>query len=162
MFLQYALAAIIAFSGLLAGVRLARSAKEEMRSASRYLPWLQKILFIFIAAFFLNSLPVPLPVRLLAYALLILSMMRKRMPGMYPLIGIIFFWTGQSEQGLLMVSTLTFLYGFPVGSLFAINAGKNLRTSEIFRAVLLKHWAFPVVAVGLQAIYSLLWLRSFN
>lgn len=158
IFLQYTLAAIIAFSGLFVGAYLARATKEEMPTASRYLPWMQKILVIAIVAFFLNILPVNLIIKVLIYALLIVSLLKTPLTNMYFLIGFIFFMLANSDH-LFTISTLVFLYGFPTGSLFIIN--KKLKRFEVIKEVFLKYWLFLVISIGLQLAYSFFILKSF-
>ena len=147
-FLQYVLAAFVAFSGLFAGAYVARLAKEEMPKASGYFSWFQKILLIIIVAVSLNLSSAGLVVRLVVYAALAFFLLGGRVRNVYPLMGLFFFFAGAS--GLFEISTLVFLYGFPTGSLFMINLKKSEGVKRVVGSMLFKYGWFLLVAVGLE------------
>jgi hypothetical protein len=154
-FLAYPLASAVAFSGLFVGAFLARSAKEEMPTASRYFPWVQKFILVAIAAFLLNYFSLGIAARVVCYAVVILLLLRYGKINFYPLLGIAFFLLGQSGQGLFAVSLLVFMYGFPAGSMFIIR-NKRISAYASAQGIISRYGLFIVVAVGLQVTFSLL------
>ena len=160
-FLAYSLSAIVAFSGLFVGAFLARSAKSEMPTASRYLPWLQKILVIAVAALFFSHFRVNTALKLIVYAAIIVFLLRAQI-NFYPFLAVVFFMLGQSPGSLFSVSALVFLCGFPAGSMFIIGTRKRMGRYTVAKALLRKHGIFLLIAIGLQFFYSLLIFRSFG
>ncbi len=153
-FLQYALAAVIAFSGLIVGVFLARFTKEEMPTGSRYFPLLQKIIFMAIAVVLLSTFNIALPIKAAIYAIIVILLLRFYSTSFYPLLGVAFFLLGQQSATLFEAAVLVFLYGFPVGSLSA--SGKKINTLETLKKVVVQHSLFLIVAIGLQLVYLFL------
>src|SRR3989338_524612 len=116
---QYVLAVLVAFSGVLVGAFLACFAKEEMPTARKYFPLIGAVLFAVVVAFVLNHFSVSLPLRLVAYAVLFPFLLFWKFD-LYPFFAVFFFLLAHSPQGLFAVSALVFLYGFPAGSMFVV------------------------------------------
>jgi hypothetical protein len=158
--LQYSIAAVIAFSGVVIGAILAFNTKEEMPTAKKYLPLLQSIIFVTIVAVLLNYFKLNIAVRVLVYAAVIFVLLRRQRLNLYPVLAATFFLLGQSSQSLFMVSALIFLYGFPAGSLYFMH-NKRMKWLELVRKVSVKYGIFLVAAILLQLLYSVLALKKF-
>jgi len=159
-FLAYSAAALIAFSGLVIGAFLALSAKEEMPTARKYFPWLQKALFLAMVAVFFNFFKVSPVIMVIIYALILFMIAKKQELGYYPLLAVVFFFLGQGTQSLFLISALIFLYGFPTGSLFAMQR-KKATWQTIIRPLILKYGIFLILAIGLQFLYTIFILKTF-
>lgn len=159
-FLIYSISALIAFSGVVAGAILAFNTKEEMPTAKKYLPLLQKILLIAIVAVFLNHFKMGIIIKVIIYALVIFAIYKKQILNFYPIIAVLFFFIGQGSQNLFLISTLVFIYGFPTGSLYLIQ-NKRMKWPELVRKVSIKYGVFLVIAVLLQLLYSVFVLKTF-
>ncbi|MCH7902728.1 hypothetical protein IIC68_03165 [archaeon] len=156
-FLTYSAAAVIAFSGVFAGAFLTFFTKEEMPTARKYFPWLQKALFLAIIAILFDFFKVNGIIMLIAFILILFMIVKKQTMNSYPLLAIIFFLLGQGNESLFMISALIFIYGFPTGSLFA----KQKTWQATIKPVLLKYGIFLILAIGLQALYSVFVLKTF-
>ena len=158
-FITYLLAALVAFSGVIIGAVLALNTREEMPTARKYFPLLQKVLFVAIISVFLNFFKFGLVIKLLIYALVIFSILRKPALNSYVILAVIFFLLGQGQQSLFLVSIFIFLYGFPTGSLFIIR-NKRMEWLEAVKKVTLKYGIFLVIAIALQFLYSVFVLKT--
>lgn len=145
--IAYILASLVAFSGLFIGAYLARAAKEEMPIASRYFPWVQKFIIIAMAAFLLNSFGLGIAARAALYAVAVLFLLRYGNLNFYPLLGVLFFLLSSSD--LFAVSLLTFMYGFPAGSMFMIRK-KKLSAYAAVKGIFARYGAFLAVAFVMQ------------
>jgi len=159
-FLIYLISAVIAFSGVIAGAILAFNTKEEMPTAKKYFPLLQKILLIAMVAVLLNYFNISVVIKVIIYALVIFAVSKKQMLNFYPVIAVLFFSLGQSSQSLFLISTLVFIYGFPTGSLYVIR-NKKMKWLELVRKVSVKHGIFLLAAILLQLLYSVFVLKKF-
>lgn len=159
-FLAYLLSAVLAFSGVIVGTLLAINTKEEMPTAKKYLPWMQKILFIAIIAAFLNYFKFGIIIKLVIYAIVIFTVLKSKTLSNYVFLAVIFFLLGQRSESLFIISTLVFLYGFPTGSLFVIS-NKKAAWLELVKKVMLKYGIFLIVSIGLQLLYSIFILKKF-
>mgnify|MGYP001246428768 CR=1 FL=1 len=160
-FLTYLLATVVAFSGVIAGSMLALNTKEEMPTAKKYFPLLQKVLFIAVIAALLNHFKLAIIVKVIVYLLVLFIILRKKQYNFYPFIAVIFFLLGQSQQSLFTISILMFLFGFPTGSLFVIY-NKKMKWFETVKRVTLKYGIFLVIAIALQLLYSLFVLKTIS
>jgi len=158
-FLLYSIAAIIAFSGLLAGVFLALHTKEEMPTAKRYFPWAQRILILIMVALFFDHFKVMLFFKIAIYALIVFSIVRKPVLNYYPFIALLFFFLGQSNESLLAIATVVFLYGFPTGSLFVIN--HKMKPLDLYTKTILRYGLFLVISLLAQLLYSVFVIKQF-
>ncbi|MBS3133209.1 hypothetical protein J4470_03725 [Candidatus Woesearchaeota archaeon] len=158
-FLIYSLSAVIAFSGVIAGAVLALNTREEMPTASKYLPLMQSIIFATSVAVFLNYFKLNIAVRILVYAAVIFVLLKKQRLNFYPALAALFFSLGQSSQGLFTISALVFLYGLPAGSLCVIH-NKRMKWPEAVWKVSKKHGAFLLAAILLQLLYAVFVLKT--
>ena len=117
--LQFAAAAIISYLGLLAGFFLASLTKEELPTARKYFPWLQRLIIIAIAAFVLDFFNINLTLRIVIYALLLLAVaVSLSLQFFYAAFGVLLFAVSKNQNILLIVLTMVFLFGLLSGSVY--------------------------------------------
>ncbi len=117
--LQFAATAIISYLGLLAGFFLASATKEELPTAKRYFPWLQRFVIIATAAVVMDFLNISLVLKIAAYALLLLIVaVGINTQFYYTIFGALLFAVSKSQNMLLVVSSMVFLFGLLSGSIF--------------------------------------------
>ena len=124
IYLNYFLASIIAYLGLLIGIILIRLAPEEQRPGKKYFVLLKKILFFLILVFLLFFYKINIILSLALLVIVIALMSNKKInlrksALVYFLLGIIFYLSYFSEiiDLFVMESVLIFLYGIPAASL---------------------------------------------
>ena len=117
--LQFAAAAIISYLGLLAGFFLASLTKEELPTARKYFPWLQRLIIIAIAAFVLDFFSINLTLRIVIYALLLLAVaVSLNLQFFYAAFGVLLFAASRDKNMLLVLSSMVFLFGLLSGSVY--------------------------------------------
>lgn len=147
-YLNYFLAAIIAYLGLLLGVILIKLASEEQKPGRKYFILLKKIIFFFILAFllFLYKVNIFLSLILLSFILILMSNKKinlSKSPLVYFSLGVIFFVSYYSEIFNLFIieSILIFLFGVPNASLIL-----NLKKRNYYEVFIKNLWFFvPVI-----------------
>ena len=148
--INYLLASILSYLGLLAGIILIRMAPEEQKPGEKYFILIKKILFFLIMAFLLVYYKINLIFSsFLLLFLLILMIIKKikleKSALAYFFLGIIFFLSSKITDLFIIESVLVFLYGIPAASLiFNINKKK-------YRDIFLKNALFfiPVILLFL-------------
>jgi len=128
--LNYFLASIIVYLGLLLGVILIKLAPEEQRPGKKYFSLLKKIiLFLIITLFFAYSnLNYVLLLFLIAVLFLILLSKKITLEStilIYLLFGVIFSLSSKITNLFVIESVLIFLYGIPTASLIFKIKKKN-------------------------------------
>src|SRR3989338_1118355 len=126
--LPFVLSLIVIFSGLLAGIALARIAKEEARAGTKYFAWIKKIilamafpLFLLLTKFSLAS------VSLTIIFVGTLYLWKKRIFSFdqdivnYLLFGILLGISSNNSELFPIEGALVFLYGLPMGTLKKID-----------------------------------------
>ena len=142
--INYLLASIISYLGLLAGAILIKIAPEEQKPGKKYFILIKKIIFFLAIAFLLVYYKINLIFSLLALlfaGIIVASRKLEKYEFAYFFLGIIFF-LGSKITGLFIIeSVLVFLYGIPAASL-AFNAKK-----KNYRDIFLKNALFfaPVI-----------------
>lgn len=150
----YFLAAIVSFSGLIAGAILAFFTKEELKPGKKYFELLQKALLAAIAAVFVYYLGLHLLVRIAIYAAVILLLATSKSINSsvaYALLGAVFYFSSFSKQSFLIISSLIFLYGLPAGSIIATSLIRKRKSEAVKKALITGLW-FLAVVVGLGII----------
>lgn len=149
-FLQFAAAVVVSYLGLVAGFFLASMTKEELPTAKKYFPWLQRLAIIVIAAVSMRLLEFSLPARLASYAaLLVLLAARPGLQLFYALFGAAVFAAARDSNALLITSSIVFLFGLLSGS-----SGFNLKTrkKDLAKAAVklfVDNLFYPAVAIAL-------------
>ena len=122
IYLNYFLAAIIAYLGLLLGVILIKLAPEEQTPGKKYFVLLKKILFILILASFLFFYKINFILSIMILIIVLIISKKTNLSKshlIYFILGIIFYFSYFSKIFDLFIieSILIFLYGIPTASL---------------------------------------------
>jgi len=151
--LNYSLISVISFSGLLVGMILAFTAKEELEPGKKYFMLLQKIILLLIFVFLLNFFNVNLYLRIISYILFIFLMaFNIKSQLIYPVLGVVFFLSSKDINLFITNSILIFFYGFPTGSLFAKKLIKKKKL-VVLKNIFLNYFWFIVIAIALKLIF---------
>jgi len=134
-YLNYFLASIIAYLGLLLGITLIKMAPEEQKPGKKYFILIKKIiLFLIIASFFvylkINLIILSL---LLLFTLILFANRKITLEStllVYLMLGLFFSLSSKIFDLFIIESTLIFLYGISTAS-FAFNPRKR-NYKEIF------------------------------
>ena len=147
-FLQFAAAVVISYLGLLTGFFLASMTKEELPTAKKYLPWLEKLVILATAAFVMNFLSFSIVAKAAVYALLLLFLVYKyNTRFVYAAFGAAAFAVSKDSNMLLITASLVFLFGLLSGSnSFKINLRKKNIEKDAVRA-LASNLFYPAVAI---------------
>lgn len=151
--LNYFLISIISFLGILIGMLLAFTAKEELEPGKKYFMLMQKIILLLIIIFLLNFFNINLYLRIIIYILFILLMIINiKSQIIYPALGVVFFLSSKDINLLITNSILIFLYGFPAGSLFAKKLIKK-KKSFVLKNIFLNYFWFVIITIILKLIF---------
>ena len=150
--LNYFLISIISFSGLLVGMILAFTAKEELEPGKKYFLLLQKLTLLLILIFLLNFFNINLYLRIIIYILFIFLMtINIKSQIIYPALGIVFFLSLKDINLFITNSILIFFYGFPTGSLFAKKLIKRKKLI-VLKNIFLAYFWFILIAIVLKLL----------
>ena len=117
--IQFAAVAVISYLGLLAGFFLGSVTTEELPTAKKYFPMLQRAIILVIAVVMANYFGYPLLIRLIIYAVVIAAALASvDFRFFYPIFGALLAFTEASSNWLLFLSSLVFLFGLVTGSLY--------------------------------------------
>jgi len=151
-YLNYFLASITAYLGLLLGVILIKLAHEEQKSGREYFVFIKNILFFLIILFLLlfYKLDIILTVILLAFAVIL--MLNKKIDleksgRVYFFLGVIFYLSYFSKIFNLFVieTVLILLFGIPTSSLIL-----KLREKNYYSVFVSNLWFFvPIISLYL-------------
>jgi hypothetical protein len=149
-FVSCLLAAVLSFTGLIAGVVLAFLSPEEMPTGRKFFPLLQRIALVAIAAVFISLYIQAWYLRLLLYiaAILILAL-PLRSEVVFPILAFPFCFSMHAREAFLAISVLIFLYGLPSGSLYAIGKERFAAFKSILPNV-----SFIILAIALYFIQA--------
>lgn len=157
LFINYFLASLVSFFGLILGIILVSIAPEEQKPGKKYFIPLQNLFFILSVFFFLYFLKINIYIIFLIAILLAIYFLKikvkdnlRKSEFLYFLLAIIFFLSSKNTSMFLTESVVIFLFGMPTGSLLFNKTKKNY-----FR-VFFKNIIFLVVALLLFLIYSLI------
>ncbi len=156
LFINYFMASLISFFGLILGIILIKIAPEEQKPGKKYFILLQNLFFILSIIFLLYFLKIDAGIIFLTAVLLTVYFSRikikdhfRKSEFLYFLLAIIFFLSSKNTSLFLTESVIIFLFGMPTGSLLFDRKKKNY-----FRVVL-RNIIFLVVAL-LFLIYPLI------
>jgi hypothetical protein len=147
---NYISTSIFVYLGLLFGAILAYISKEELKSGKKYFILTQKIilLLIIISLLFYYNFGFLINLLLLTVLIILLSIFYYKKihivnysKTIYLLLGVIFYLSSFNINLFIINSSLTFLYGFPTGSLLI-----NLKKKNYFK-ILLNHISFVIIAL---------------
>jgi hypothetical protein len=147
-FFQYLAAAVVAFSGLLAGIILCYSNLGELKPGRIYFIVAQKLIWaaiIVITAVSYSLHPIILVILFLLTIFPFFSKKPINTVPMYVLLGIIFYLSNIASSLLALNSGLIFLFGLPSGTL--IKSDKKGRIKKGFLIEILKHAGFFICII---------------
>ncbi|HSU72976.1 MAG TPA: hypothetical protein VLJ21_03960 [Candidatus Binatia bacterium] len=130
--------------GLLAGVIVARIAKEELRDGENYFLWLENIILIAVLVFSWQLFALPLFIFLALLTFLMLLPVRRVPPALarlrtspvaFVLLTLILF-TAQDAPTFKLLASFAFLYGLPAGTLLFMRQ-RNWGAGLLIRIVLM-------------------------
>ena len=154
--LQFAAAAIISYLGLLAGFFLASVTKEELPTARKYFPWLQRLVIITIIVVMMDFLNVNTGLKITTYGLLLLIMaVGLNLQFFYAAFGVLLFAVSKDSNMLLVVSSMVFLFGLLSGSVH-FDSKVRRKSSMLNDAgkLLISNASFIVVALVLFLVLN--------
>lgn len=153
--LKFFLASLIVGSGVIFGAILSIIAKEELRHGKKYFMLLKNIMFISViitaSIFYINTnYLVSLSVLLF---LMVLFIKRFQLNLIYASFAVICLLSDISDSSYLIISSLIFFAGFPVGSL----ATYELAKKEIFveKKILTAYFIFVFILLLRLIFYYL-------
>lgn len=142
--LNYFLASIIAYLGLLLGIILIKFAPEEQKPGIKYFILLKKILFFIalVAILFFHKVNI-IFTSILLFFVFILMLNKKinlsKSGLVYFFLGILFFFSSRISNLFVIESVIIFLYGIP-------NASIILKKKNYFDIFLKNLWFFlPII-----------------
>ena len=143
-YLNYFLASIIAYLGLLLGVILIKLAHEEQKPGKKYFILLKKILFFVIIVFLLFFYKINIIIITLLLFFTIILLLNKKINleksnRVYFFLGIVFYLSSKIFNLFVIESVIIFLYGIPNSSLI-------LKKRDYYEIFVKNLWFFvPVV-----------------
>ncbi len=144
MQIDYFLASIIAYLGLLLGVILIKLAPEEQKPGKKYFILLKKISFFLILVVLLFFYKVNIILTAILLVFVIVLMLNKKLnltksAQVYFFLGIVFYLSSKITDLFVIESVLIFLYGVPAASL-------ELKKKNYFDIFVKNLWFFvPVI-----------------
>ena len=157
LFINYFIASLISFFGLILGIILIKIAPEEQKPGKKYFILLQNLFFILSVILLLYFLKIDMGIIFLTAILLTYFISRikikdyfRKSEFLYFLLAIIFFLSSKNTSLFLTESVIIFLFGMPTGSLLFNRKKKN------YFKVGLRSIIFLVVALLLFFIYPLI------
>lgn len=149
-FLQFAAAVAISYLGLICGFLLASLTREELPTARKYLPWLEKLVILAVAAFIINFFGIGVAARAVVYVVLLLFFVYSyRVELVYAALGAVIFASSRDNAVFLTAAALVFLFGLLSGS---SSFDPKIRKKDIVKAaakILANNLFYPAVAIAL-------------
>lgn len=143
-FLNYALASLVAFSGLWAGAILAFISPEEMKPGKRYFRIMAKAVFILIVlamALFFGTEKAFFSIIFILLSILFVIYAHERY--IYPLLGVFFYIASKDPVYFPVIAGMIFILGLPRGSLFAYEH-TGMKKYRIMRKILICNFFFVI------------------
>ena len=146
---QFLAAVVVSYLGLLAGYCLASLTKEELPTAKKIFPLLQRLSILAIAAVAMDAFNTGAATKIIVYlALLIAVLFRLLLPVLYGALGLLVAAIAADQNALLMVASLVFLCGLVSGSMeFAAKARRKADAIPQALQLLLSNAAYVAAAV---------------
>lgn len=146
--LNYILASVIAYLGLVAGIIVIYFAKEEQKPGMPYFLLLQNLLVCISVSFLIYflKLNIFINISLTFLTLLVLFLIKsiKKTYIIYPILGLILFASSQSQAFIAIQCSLVFLIGLSTSALLY----DQKKTTQSIAKILLYHLPFLVFALA--------------
>ncbi len=147
-FLQFAAAVVVSYLGLLAGFILASMTREELPTAKKYFPWLERLVVLAVAAVMMNFFGLNVAAKAAVYVLLLLFFIYGYSTRLvYSAFGAVTFVASKNSAIFLTTAALVFLFGLLSGS---SSFNIKLRKKDMVKAaakVLSGRLFYPAVAI---------------
>lgn len=147
-FWQFAAAVVVSYLGLIAGFFLASMTREELPTAKKYLPWLEKLVILAVVAFAMNFFGIAPAARAVAYALLLLFFIQGySLKLVYAALGAVVAAAAKDSMIFLIITSLVFLFGLLSGS---SGFGPRIRNKDLAKAaakLFLNNLLYPAAAI---------------
>jgi len=146
-FLNYFLASIISYLGLLLGIILIRLAPEEKKPGKKYFILMKKTLFfiILVALLFFYEINIILTTIFLFFIIILILTKKIRLEKtafVYFLLGIILFFSSKIFNLFVLETILIFIYGIVTSSIIL-----NIKKRNYYDVFIKNLWFFvPVIA----------------
>ena len=130
MALLHIIIAVVCFSGLLIGMILAFSNRDELKPAKKYLIMAQKIILVSILVATMIFYKLPIIVLMFVFIISLFPFLQKqavKTPPIYLLLGVVFLFSLKSTNLFALNASLIFLFGLPSGTLIKIDKKGNIR-----------------------------------
>lgn len=157
--LTYMVTALFAFLGVYVGALLAFIAPEELKPGMTYFRAFENTLLVFLMMILLYAYEANIFVLILlgVSASIFLYYTKETTPVnqiAYFLLGIAFFFSTKTMDLFIVISTLIFLYGLPLGSIFVARRIKKSKKT-LLTDILLNYGFFVIIALmtNLIALY---------
>jgi hypothetical protein len=150
--INYILVLLVSFLGLFVGNILGLFAKEELKPGKKWFELLEKIIFILILIVFTFYF-VNVDKYFLVFILILTVYFRISKVSnsfVYLMLALMFYFTSNSNV-FLIIASLIFLYGLPIGSL--MTKGKELK---VIKEILLKYGFYVIAGLILPLFISYL------
>jgi hypothetical protein len=130
---QISATALISYLGLAAGFVIAKLTTEELPTARKYFPWIQRGLFFVVTALMVNFVGFSAWLAVPAYLILagISFIIPINLLLFYIVFGTGFFFASTNQSALLVISSLVFLFGMVSGS------GSLIKIKDFWNGLLL-------------------------
>lgn len=153
IFLTYLALVVIMFLGLFVGLLIGYLTEEELKPGMRYFEWLRHLTFVAILVLFFVKNPSWLLIIIIALLIIIFSLSRHRETLYYYALAVIFFLSWK-YNGFVLIAPLIFLYGLPLGSIYAF---QNLKAKKkkVILGLLAKYAGFLInsIILGLLGLF---------
>jgi len=150
-FVNYLIAAFIVFLGPFAGAALAMIAPEEFNTGKKYFILFKSIMYLLaiLAAvgFTIYSGLSYLIAVLMAILITALFVKKHRDIMRYAALAVVFYMSTASQQLFILISSMIFMYGLPVGTLLAGDKVKD--KLELFKKIVMRYFLFVIIALAL-------------
>ncbi|MBW2964267.1 hypothetical protein KY363_02300 [Candidatus Woesearchaeota archaeon] len=149
--LTYIITTLFAFLGVYVGAVLAFICPEELKPGKGYLRSFMNTVLIFLALILLYAYGAHIAVLILlgVAATIFLYYTSDNTPInqiAYFILGIALFFAARSTDLFITISSMIFIYGLPLGSLFVLRKGKKSKRT-ILADILLNFGFFVIVAL---------------
>ena len=159
--LTYFLTTLFVFFGVYVGALLAFIAPEELKPGKSYFKAFENTLLVFIVLILLYAYNANLFVLIFlgVVASIFLYYTTDSTPVnqiAYFLLGIVMFFATKTTELFIIISTMIFLYGLPLGSLYVARRLKKSRKT-ILTDVLLNFGFFVIIALMTNLVALYIW-----
>ncbi len=147
---QFAAAVVISYLGLLSGFFLASMTREELPTARKYFPWMEKLIILAGAAFVMDFFSANIVARVVVYIVILLFFIYGyNLKLVYAAFGAVVAAVSKDSNTLLVVAALVFLFGLLSGSGYF---DPKLKRKDVVRGaakVFVSNLPYPAVAIVL-------------